>query len=226
MTHARARLAQARLYVCTDARHSRADLAAFVEQIVTAGADIVQLRDKSLSSRDELAALHVVADVCQRHGALWAVNDRVDVAIAVGAPIVHLGQDDLPVVMARAMLGPDVLLGQSTHSREQAMRAATDPEVDYFAVGPLWQTPTKPGRPAVGLGLAEWVAHEMLTTDAVPKPWFAIGGIDSDNLAQVCSTGAHRVVVVRAVTQAPDPFQAVRDLRARLADSALPVVTP
>ncbi|NDB17870.1 MAG: thiamine phosphate synthase [Actinobacteria bacterium] len=217
VTDARARLADARLYVCTDARTSRGDLPQFVEQIVRAGADIVQLRDKKLSAREELDALSTVADVCERFGALWAVNDRVDLALAVGAPIVHLGQDDFPVAKARMLVGPDVLIGQSTHSIAQASAAAIDPEVDYYAVGPLWSTPTKPGRPAVGLELAHQVAQERSAQEPGQKPWFAIGGIDLTTIDQVAAAGAQRVVVVRAVTEASDPAAAAAALRARVA---------
>ncbi len=221
MTPARDRLAAARVYVCTDARTSRGDLAEFLEQIIGAGVDIVQLRDKNLTAREELDALRIVSQVCEHFGALWAVNDRVDLALAVGAPVVHLGQTDLPVGVARALVGPDVLLGQSTHSLAQARAADVNPEVDYFAVGPLWATPTKPGRAAVGLELARLVAAEM-TTGSTAKPWFAIGGIDSTNIHQVVTAGAERVVVVRAVTEADQPAQAVAALRAQLARRTAP----
>lgn len=216
MTDVRARLARARLYVCTDARTAQGDLRAMVATMLAAGVDIVQLRDKSLTARQELAALEVVAEECARHDALWAVNDRVDIAAAAAAPIVHLGQDDLPAAHARRLLGPEVVIGRSTHSLEQALAAAEDPDVDYFAVGPLWATPTKPGRPAVGLSLAADVASHPLMRRPDATPWFAIGGIDSGNIAQVAEVGAPRVVVVRAVTDAADPGEAVRRLRAGL----------
>src|SRR5690606_6631481 len=147
------------------------------------------------------------------HGALWAVNDRADVARLTGAPVVHMGQGDLPVPAVRALLGPDPVLGRSTHSADQAAAADADPAVDYFCVGPLWATPTKPGRAAVGLDLLRAVAATRPTT-----PWFAIGGVDADRLDTVLDAGATRVVVVRAITQASDPEAAARALRDRLTE--------
>ncbi|MCW2498839.1 MAG: thiE, partial [Frankiales bacterium] len=125
--------------------------------------------------------------------------------------VLHLGQDDLPVPAARALLGPDVLIGRSTHDVGQVEAAAVEDGVDYFCVGPTWPTPTKPGRPAPGLDLTRHAAG--LATD---RPWFAIGGIDLDNLDQVLAAGATRVVVVRALTAAADPRAAAAAFRARL----------
>ena len=200
-------LADCRLYLCTP---DRPDLADFLEEVLAGGVDVVQLREKGIEARRELALLEVVRDAAERHGALWSVNDRADVAHASGAPVLHLGQDDLPVPLARAVV-PDVLVGRSTHDEQQVLAAAREPGVDYFCVGPTWPTPTKPGRPAPGLALTRFAAG--LATD---RPWFAIGGIDASNLDQVLEAGATRVVVVRALTEASDPRAAARELRARL----------
>ena len=154
----RARLADARLYLCTDARRSRGDLARFLDAVLGAGVDIVQLREKGLEAAEELALLEVFAAACRRHGRLLAVNDRADVALAAGADVLHLGQDDLPVPVARRILGPGPLIGRSSHSPAQADAAAAEPGVDYFCAGPVWATPTKPGRPATGPGLLAHVA--------------------------------------------------------------------
>jgi thiamine-phosphate pyrophosphorylase len=209
----RARLDAARLYLCTDARTNRGDLAAFADAALSGGVDIIQLRDKTgaLEAAGEIAALEVLAEACARHGALLSVNDRADVALAVGADVLHLGQDDIPVSLARRILGDEVVIGRSTHSLDQALAAAAEPGVDYFCTGPCWPTPTKPGRPAPGLDLVR--ATAAWTPD---RPWFAIGGIDGDRLPSVLEAGASRIVVVRAITEAEDPAAAARELRARL----------
>jgi thiamine-phosphate pyrophosphorylase len=216
----RARLADAALYLCTDARRERGDLAEFADAALAGGVDIIQLRDKGspgehrfgpLEARDELAALELLADAARRHGALLAVNDRADIARAAGADVLHLGQNDLPPRLARDIVGPRVLIGRSTHDAQQAA-AALGGDVDYFCVGPCWPTPTKPGRPAPGLGLVR--AAAALRAD---KPWFAIGGIDAQRLPQVLDAGARRVVVVRAITAASDPRAAAHALSAALA---------
>lgn len=215
----RQRLAAVQLYLCTDARRERGDLAEFVEAALSGGVDVIQLRDKgsigeqrfgALQARDELAALEVLADAARRHGALFAVNDRADIARASGADVLHLGQDDLPLSVARDVVGPGPLIGRSTHDAEQVAAALLD-EVGYFCVGPCWPTPTKPGRSAPGLDLVR-VAAESGTE----KPWFAIGGIDVGRLAEVVDAGARRVVVVRAITAADDPAAAARVLRSAL----------
>ena len=214
-TALRARLADARLYLCTDARTARGDLAEFAEAALAGGVDVVQLRDKgadgALEARAELAALEVLADACARHGALLAVNDRADVALAAGADVLHLGQDDLPVGWARKIVGDDVVVGRSAHSADETAAAADETGVDYFCVGPCWPTPTKPGRPAPGLGLVRTVAGREPA-----RPWFAIGGIDHARLDEVLAAGARRVVVVRAITEAADPRAAAAALKARL----------
>lgn len=210
--HPADRLAAARLYLCTDGRRDRGDLPEFLDAVLSGGVDIVQLREKGLEAREELALLEVFRDACERHGALLAVNDRADIAYAARPDVLHLGQDDLPVRVAREILGPGVLIGRSTHSAEQASAAATEEGVDYFCCGPVWPTPTKPGRPAPGPALLEHAASL-----ATPRPWFAIGGINLENLDEVLAHGARRVVVVRAITEAADPHAAAAEFARRLA---------
>jgi thiamine-phosphate pyrophosphorylase len=207
----RFRLASARLYLCTGARRAEGDLEEFLDAVLGAGVDIVQLREKGLEAREELGLLEVFADACRRHGRLLAVNDRADVALAAGADVLHLGQDDLPLPVARRILGPGPLIGRSSHDPGQSDAAAAEPGVDYFCAGPVWATPTKPGRPGTGLGLIEHVAGQ-----APPRPWFAIGGIDLASLDHVIAAGASRVVVVRAITEAADPAAATRAFARRL----------
>ncbi|SDB79963.1 thiamine-phosphate pyrophosphorylase [Raineyella antarctica] len=202
-----AALRAARLYLCTDARTAQGDLEAFLHAAYEGGVDIIQLRDKGLEARDEIAALELLARVAAEHGRLFAVNDRADIAALVGADVFHVGQGDLTTSQARALLGPDILVGRSTHSLEQAREAAADPGLDYFCVGPVWATPTKPGRTAVGLDL---VADAAEIGD---KPWFAIGGIDVERAGRIRAAGAERAVVVRAITQADRPREAAVLLR-------------
>jgi thiamine-phosphate pyrophosphorylase len=187
------RLASATLYLCTDARRERGDLAAFADAALAGGVDIIQLRDKGssgekqfgpLEAGDELAALEVLADAARRHNALLAVNDRADIARAASADVLHLGQDDLPLPIARDIVGPQTLIGRSTHDRDQAAAADAEP-VDYYCVGPCWPTPTKPGRQAPGLDLVRTTASA-----GTDKPWFAIGGIDEERLPEVLDAGA------------------------------------
>jgi thiamine-phosphate pyrophosphorylase len=210
-TDRRARLGEARLYLCTDSRAAQGDLAEFADAALRGGVDIIQLREKGLEARDELAALAVLGGAARRHGALLAVNDRADIALAADADVLHLGQDDLPVPWARRVVGDDVLIGRSTHDADQAAAAAAEPGADYFCTGPCWPTPTKAGRPAPGLDLVRETAAR-----APVRPWFAIGGIDDARLDEVLAAGATRVVVVRAITEADDPEAAARRLRTRL----------
>jgi thiamine-phosphate pyrophosphorylase len=207
----RDRLRAARLYLCVDAREKQGDLEQFLDAALSGGVDIVQLRDKNLEAADELAALEVFADACERHGKLLAVNDRADIAFAAGADVLHLGQRDLPVHAARAITGPEPVIGRSTHTFSQVNAAMTEPGSDYFCVGPVWATPTKPGRSAAGLELVAYAASRRPV-----KPWFAIGGIDLDRLEQVVEAGASRVVVVRAITEADDPAAAAGQFSRRL----------
>ena len=215
----RQRLASARLYLCTDARRERGDLADFVDAALAGGVDVIQLRDKgsagekqfgALEARDEIAALEVLADAARKHGALFAVNARADVAYAAGADVLHLGQDDLPLPVAREIIGERPLIGRSTHDAVQVGVATTE-AIDYFCVGPCWPTPTKPGRSAPGLDLVRTTA--ALDTEL---PWFAIGGIDLERLPEVLDAGATRIVVVRAITAAEDPAAAARELASAL----------
>jgi len=206
-------LADARLYLCVDSRKRQGDLEQFLDAVLGNGVDIVQLREKGLEAREEIRVLETVAAAAERHGAVWAVNDRADVARAAGAPMLHLGQDDLPTSVAREIVGPDVLIGRSTHSPEQADSARTEPDVAYYCCGPTWTTPTKPGRPAAGLSLLDHA-----TAHADDRPWFAIGGIETlERLDEVMAHGARRVVVVRAITDADDPGAAAAAFAARLA---------
>lgn len=211
-----AKLARARLYLCVDRRERHGDLAEFLDAVLPAGVDIVQLRDKPddrpLEARDELAALEIVADAADRHGVLWSVNDRADIALVSGAPVVHVGQGDLPVDEVRRVVGADPIVGLSTHDGAQLDAAAGQDGLDYFCVGPVWSTPTKPGRPAAGLELVERATRLAPPAEPASRPWFAIGGIDLDRLDDVLAHGARRVVVVRAITDAADPAAATRAL--------------
>lgn len=210
-TRRRAALQDARLYVCVTARRERGDLREFLHAAYEGGVDIIQLRDKSLEAAAEIQAIEVLAEVAREHGKLFAVNDRADVALLTGADVFHVGQGDLTTAQARTVLGPDVVLGRSCHSTAQVDAAVADDGLDYFCTGPVWETPTKPGRPAVGLELAEYAAQH-----AQHKPFFAIGGVDAARLPAVLATGASRIVVVRAVTEADDAAAAARALREAL----------
>jgi thiamine-phosphate pyrophosphorylase len=204
-------LAAARLYLCVDGRRERGDLEEFLDAALRGGVDIVQLREKGLEAREELALLEVFAAAAAKHGALWAVNDRADLAVTAGADVLHLGQDDLPVPAARRIVGDRPLIGRSTHDAAQVDAAVVEEGVDYFCVGPTWPTPTKPGRPAPGPDL---LRHAAAT--GTDRPWFAIGGIDEERLDEVLAAGATRIVVVRAITEADDPEAAARRLKSRL----------
>jgi thiamine-phosphate pyrophosphorylase len=201
---ARSPAADARLYLVTG---GRPDLAAFIEAAVRGGVDLVQVREKGLADADLLPVLAEAREVTGRVGVPLVVNDRPDLAVLVSADYVHLGQDDLPVEAARRF---GLLVGLSTHSPEQLARAAAD----YVGVGPVFATPTKPGRPPVGV---EYVRH---AADHARVPWFAIGGIDETNVAEVVAAGAERIAVVRAIADADDPERAARSLRSALGEPA------
>jgi thiamine-phosphate pyrophosphorylase len=192
--------AASRLYLITPARP---DLAAFLEAAVRGGVDLVQMREKGLSDRELLTVLEEAREVTHRLGVPLVVNDRPDLAVLAGADYVHLGQDDLPVEKARSF---GVGVGLSTHTRAQVDSA----DADYIGVGPVYSTPTKEGRPAVGLQLVRHAAERA------QAPWFAIGGIDASNVAEVVTAGATRIAVVRAIGDAPDPEAAARELREAL----------
>lgn len=225
---ARGSLSSARLYLCTDARRDRGDFADFVDAAFAGGVDIIQLRDKAIEAAEELELLEVLNAAAARHGRLWAVNDRADIAVLSGAPVFHIGQKDLPLASARTLIGKTGKIGLSTHTAGQvdgaitasAAGAGADGGLDYFCVGPVWATPTKPGRAAVGFDLVKYAAGAVREAGSVPGagtvPWFAIGGIGLDNIEQVAQAGADRVVVVRAITEASDPAAAAAALLAAL----------
>ena len=213
MADVRHAFAQARLYLCTDSRARQGDFTDFLDAVLANGVDVVQLREKGLEAVPEIRLLEAMAAAAERYGRLFAVNDRADIARAIGAPILHLGQEDLPVPIARQIVGSKPLIGRSTHDPAQFDAAAVERGVDYMCAGPVWSTPTKPGRPAAGTAVLDHAAAHPSE-----RPWFAIGGIDSmDRLEQVLTHGAARVVVVRAITKADDPGAAARDLARRLA---------
>jgi thiamine-phosphate pyrophosphorylase len=202
----RERLRTARLYFCCEARPGGEDPEPLLRAALNGGVDIVQLREKELPRREvELAAL-TFRRLCDTYSALFVVNDDPDLARACNADGVHVGQDDMPASDVRAAVGPDAIVGLSTHSEEQIAAAAGQP-VDYISVGPIWETPTKTGRPAVGLDLVRHAAH------TAPHPFFAIGGIDPSNAAQVVDAGAQRICVVRAIRDAEDPTVVAEELR-------------
>lgn len=209
------RFDHARLYLCTDARIRQGDFADFLDAAFSGGVDIIQLRDKSIEAAQELELLETLRSVAERHGRLWAVNDRADIAVLSQAPVFHIGQLDLPLASARRLVDPSTSIGMSSHSPEQIEAALAASGLDYFCVGPVWATPTKPGRAAVGLELVRYAA-ERVRTDESTLPWFAIGGIDLGNISQVVDAGASRVVVVRAITEAADPAEAARSILAAL----------
>jgi thiamine-phosphate pyrophosphorylase len=211
------RLDRALLYLCTDARREQGDLEPFLDAVLAGGVDAVQLRDRGLTTAEELAAAEVFARAARRHGALFAVNDRADLAVLAGADVLHVGQQDLTPAQARRIVGPDVVIGRSSHAPRQAADADLDQDVDYFCIGPVWPTPTKPGRPATGTEAVSAVAASR-----PGRPWFAIGGIDETTLDPVLAAGARRVVVVRAITHAREPDAAgaaAARLRSRLLDA-------
>ncbi|GAB3190554.1 thiamine phosphate synthase [Nesterenkonia suensis] len=220
----RQRLTASRLYVCTDLQRFITDpeagpvdeldfdaLRDFFVAAYSGGVDIIQVRDKHVTVQTEIAALTLLRQVADEYAGLSAANDRADVARITGVDVFHVGQEDLSTEEARLILGDDVIIGRSCRTEDQVWEAANDPGLDYWCTGPIWETPTKPGRAAVGLDLPRYAAQ--LET---PKPFFAIGGINAENIGQVTETGAYRAVVVRAVTEADDVAAAARALRDRL----------
>jgi thiamine-phosphate pyrophosphorylase len=205
LADARERLGRARLYLVVEAA---------AEPIVAAalrgGVDMVQLREKDADDESILRAAAGFRALCEEHGALFWLNDRADLALAAGADGVHLGQDDAPVDEVRDEVGSDLLIGLSTHSPEQ-LEAALRSSADELSVGPIWETPTKSGRPATGLEYVRYAADR-----ARDRPWFAIGGIDLETVGEVAAAGARRIVVVRAIRDAADPEEASLGLRAAL----------
>jgi thiamine-phosphate pyrophosphorylase len=208
----RERLTAARLYLICDAQPAGRELGAFLATAIRGGVQVVQLRDKRLRGRELTSAAAAAAAICRELGALFIVNDEPAAALAAGADGVHVGQHDMPVADVRALLGRDLLIGLSTHSRPQvdaAAGAGGNEPPDYLGVGPVFETPTKPGRPAVGVELVRYASRGEL-------PFFAIGGIDESNVREVLGAGARRVALVRAIALAEDPEHAARSLRERL----------
>jgi thiamine-phosphate pyrophosphorylase len=215
-----AKLRQAQLYLCTP------------EPLVPAGVQIVQLRRKGLEWREELTLLRRLRELALQASvdsgqqpALTSANDRADLAAFAPVDILHLGQDDLPPSLARRIVGPEVLIGLSTHDEIQLAEAAENPDIDYFCVGPVWETPTKAGRAGVGLGLIERAVALAPPFAPGVHPWFVTGGVAPDTLDDVLATGARRVVVVRALTEAADPEAVAAELTGRLREAAGPCIT-
>jgi thiamine-phosphate pyrophosphorylase len=204
----RDQLQRARLYLCTP---DRPDLAEFVAAVCEAGVDIVQLRDKELPDRTLLERAAVARDAAHAAGALFVLNDRPDLAVACEADGVHVGQDDVPAAVARRTVGPDALLGLSTHAPDE-LAASTGEPVDYISAGPVEPTPTKPGRPGTGLD------YIRLAAERSPHPFFVTGGVSPATLPAIAGAGATRFVVVRALTEAADPATVAKELR-RLIDT-------
>jgi thiamine-phosphate pyrophosphorylase len=209
----RNRLVKSALYLVTPARPPAGPLDDFLPLVLEAGVDIVQLREKEMEAGTLMPFCETVRRHTSEFGALFIVNDRVDLALAAGADGVHLGQDDLPYIYARSQMGPHALIGLSTHSPAQ-LDEAVESGADYAAVGPIFETPTKPGRPAVGV---EMVA---LASSRPSMPIFAIGGIDESSIEAVVAAGARRVCVVRALTEAADPARVAKRLKAALEGAA------
>ncbi len=194
------------LYVVTQAPRPGKTYGEMVSAACAGGADVVQLRDKTLSSRELFRLAKDLQAICDRTGTLFILNDRVDVALAADVDGVHVGQEDLPVRVVRQIMGHKKLIGCSTHSTAQALAAVGD-GADYISCGPLFKTPTKPDYSPVGLDLVKEFRQLVRT------PFVAIGGIDATNVAQAIAAGADRVAVVRAISGAPDVEMAARGLK-------------
>jgi thiamine-phosphate pyrophosphorylase len=205
----RARLRRARLYLCTGIRDGSQDLSRFLDAVLGAGVDIVQMREKTADLNDQRDAAKIFRRLTDKHAALFIVNDDPNLATSSEADGVHLGQEDLDPEAARRLLGEDLLIGRSTHAPDELMRALNEP-VDYLGVGPVHETPTKPGRQGVGLEYVRFAARNLTL------PFFATGGMDAATIPSVLEVGATRVVVVRAITEATDPAEATKELRALL----------
>jgi thiamine-phosphate pyrophosphorylase len=203
----RERLRRARLYLVVEARPRGRDPGPLLAAALRGGVDVVQLREKDLPDAELVAAARPFRRLCGEHDALFVLNDRPDLVAATGADGVHVGQDDTPVAEARRLVGPEFLVGLSTHAAEHFDRLDG---ADYLGVGPVFETPTKPDSEAVGLDLVR------LASERVAQPFFAIGGIELGTLDRVVTAGAERVAVVRAIRDADDPEAAARALRAHL----------
>jgi thiamine-phosphate pyrophosphorylase len=197
------RVASVRIYLITDGSPSVRPIETFLAEAVAGGVGMVQLRERTLDDRSLLDVARRCASTCRRLGVPFIVNDRPDVALLAGADGVHLGQDDLPAADARRIVGADAIIGLSTHSPAQVDAARSSP-VDYIGVGPVWATPTKPGRAAAGLELVRYAAAHAA------MPFFAIGGIDPSTAADVVGAGAKSVSVLRWIAQSGEPRAAAR----------------
>jgi thiamine-phosphate pyrophosphorylase len=211
----RERLAAARLYLVCDSSPGGRPLPDVLHPAIAGGVQVVQLRDKHLADDELVAVANAAHALCERLGVLLIVNDRPLVAAEAGADGLHVGQEDMPVAEARELLGADMLIGLSTHAASEIDAAAPSaadgtPLVDYIGVGPVHETPTKPGRPAFGLELVSYAAVNASV------PFFAIGGLDAGNVSDVIAAGASRAVVLRAIADAEDPERAARELRGLL----------
>ena len=204
-----------RLYLCTP---DRPDLEQFIEACITGGVDLVQLRDKELEARPLIDRARLAANVCRAHGVPFILNDRPDLALEVGADGVHVGQDDAPPWLARRILGPDAVVGLSTHAPNELDAALEEPVVDYLSAGPVSPTPTKPGRPGTGLRYLTYVVERAKT------PWFVTGGVTPESVPMMAAAGARRFVAVRWFAEAEDPTAAAKTLRAAI-DKALAKLT-
>jgi hydroxymethylpyrimidine kinase/phosphomethylpyrimidine kinase/thiamine-phosphate diphosphorylase len=209
----RDRLRQARIYVIAPASLRAGRLASLIPAMAAAGADIVQLRDRSLPGPELGEEARACAVACRVAGCLFVVNDDPQLALRAGADGVHLGQGDGSIAHARAILGPDAIIGRTTRGGAQLEAAAAE-GADYASVSPVWHTPTHPSRDAVGL--APVAAAVRIRT----IPWFALGGVDERRIGRLAAVGAPAVAIVRAVTEADDPAAVIRSLRARLAGRA------
>jgi thiamine-phosphate pyrophosphorylase len=203
-----------RLYLVAPARLAAGGLAELIPELAAAGVEMIQLREKEADAGDVLRLADPILEACRAADVPFIINDRPDVALALRADGVHLGQNDLPIEFARRFLD-DRIVGLSTHAPGEVDRAlARSDLLDYFAVGPCFATPTKPGRPAAGLRLVRYAADQH-----TKLPWFAIGGINESNLDEVLTSGATRIVVVRAITESSDPVAATATLKRRLMDA-------
>jgi thiamine-phosphate pyrophosphorylase len=202
----RERLRTARLYLVCEALPRGGAPEPLLQAALTGGVDIVQLREKELDQDTIIRSARTFRRLCDTFSTLFIVNDDPDLSRRCDADGVHLGQDDMPVAEARELLGPEAIIGLSTHSEEQIEAAASAP-VDYISVGPIWETPTKQGRPGVGVGLVEYAAANSA------HPFFAIGGIDAENAAEVVAAGATRLGAVRAIRDAERPQAGAEALR-------------
>ncbi|CAN5431013.1 thiamine phosphate synthase [soil metagenome] len=198
-----------RLYLCTP---DRPDLEPFLAACIRGGVDLVQLRDKELEARALLERARLALRVCRGLGVPFVLNDRPDLAVEVGADGVHVGQDDAPPALARRLLGPDALIGFSTHAPAEHDAAAPEP-VDYVSVGPVVPTPTKAGRPGTGLGYVRYAAEHA------SRPWFVTGGAAPGTVGPLVGAGARGFVVVRWLTEASEPEDAARALRVAIDDA-------